>query len=171
MRVPSFMSALFNISYNDARVRQEVERICGKPLGLWQAIHMGGVGTARFTLLKGPPAIEAYLLRPEDRRCFSLELRSKGVLLRGRCYLETLGVPIDDKSLAHWSIAPSDEPNWRELQLELHGGERWLFRVPVGQVPVLVGLLREARRRAADAVMELQKHANGQGATHDRHGP
>ncbi len=88
------MVELFNISYNDPRVRRAVDGICGKPYGFWEGVRRGGTGSCRFLLLDGPEAILSRIDRAEDRRFCSLEVRTSGVLIRLKDRLETLAVPL-----------------------------------------------------------------------------
>ena len=84
----------FNISYNDPGIRRQVDALCGLPYGLWKRIRMGGTGSPRMLLLDMPQELHAMIHREEDLGSFSLELRTKGLLLRGRSILETLGIPL-----------------------------------------------------------------------------
>lgn len=98
-----------NITYNDPTVKRKVEALCGKPIGLLEAIRRGGVGSPRMVLVAADHGLLEPFDREEDRRFFSMEVRSEGVLLRCRSRLETLGLPLGTGTL-------------KELVLEVPGG-------------------------------------------------
>lgn len=98
-----------NITYNDPTVKRKVEALCGRPIGLLEAIRRGGSGSPRMVLVEAGHGLMEPFDREEDRRFISMEVRTEGILLRCRSRLETLGLPLGDKTL-------------RELVLEAPGG-------------------------------------------------
>ncbi len=99
-----------NITYNDPSIKRKVESLCGRPIGLWESIRRGGVGSPRMVLLQADHGLLDPFDRVEDRRFFSFEIRTEGVLLRCRSRLETLGLPLGKGTL-------------KELVLEVPGGQ------------------------------------------------
>ncbi len=117
----------FNISYNDKKVRSEVEAICGSPFPFFTGSLMGGTGSPRLHLLEGPVQLLEFLDRPEDRRFSNAEIRSNGILIRCRHLLETIGIPLGRDQLNRTSITtfgPGNEPRWN---VDLKNGEQLRF--------------------------------------------
>lgn len=122
--VPSCVEWL-NITYNDPTVRRKVEALCGRPIGLWEAIRRGAAGSPRMVLVDADPALLAPFDRIEDRRFLSMEVRTEGVLLRCRSRLETLGLPLGNNTLQTLELeVPGGRPH-ADLSILLVGGA-WL---------------------------------------------
>jgi len=111
-----------NITYNDPTVKRKVEALCGKPIGLLEAIRRGGAGSPRMVLVAADHGLLEPFDREEDRRFFSIEARTEGVLLRCRSRLETLGLPLGTGSLQELVLeVPGGRP-FADLSILLVGG-------------------------------------------------
>jgi len=80
---------LQNISYNNKKQRNEIDRLVGKPFTLLERLKLGGVGSPKLYVTSSSKEIDAlYLLDHNDNTC-NIELRPRGVILRFRSLLET----------------------------------------------------------------------------------
>ncbi len=135
---------LFNISYNDPRVRRVVEGICGRPYGFWEGVRRGGTGSYRFQLLDAPASILARIDRLEDRHFCSLEVRPGGLLVRLKDRLETLAVPFAWADLQRVQLGSPGGERLAPLQFVRTTGERLVFGVRREQWGSMDRLLRRS---------------------------
>jgi hypothetical protein len=133
---------LYNISYNDPKVRRAVDGICGKPFGFWEGVRRGGTGSYRFQLLDAPGSILARIDRDEDRRFCSLEVRQGGLLVRLKDRLETLAVPFAWTDLQRVQLGSPNAERLAPLQFLRATGERLVFGVRREQWGSMDRLLR-----------------------------
>ncbi len=138
------MVELFNISYNDPRVRREVDGICGRPYGFWEGVRRGGTGSHRFQLLDAPKVILARIDRAEDRGYCSMEVRPGGLLVRLKDRLETLAVPFAWSNLQRVQLGSPNAMRLAPLQLLCVSGERLVFGVRREQWGSMDRLLRRS---------------------------
>lgn len=111
-----------NITYNDPTIKRKVEALCGRPIGLLEAIRRGGAGSPRMVLVEADHGLMEPFDREEDRRFISMEVRTEGILLRCRSRLETLGLPLGDRTLRELVLeAPGGRPH-AELNILLSSG-------------------------------------------------
>lgn len=120
---------LFNVSYNDPRVRRAVEGICGRPYGFWEGVRRGGTGSYRFQLLHAPEHILARIDRAEDRRFCNLEVRPGGLLVHLKDRLETLAVAFAWTDLQRVQLGSPGADALAPLQIVRTTGERLVFGV------------------------------------------
>lgn len=131
-----------NMSYNDPSVDREVNGICGKPYGLWERFKLGGIGTARMELLDAPGALLKDIDRAEDRGYCQIEFRPRGLIIRCRSRLETLGVPLPYADLVGAEIRRDREGTTGRIKLSLGVGGPWLLRPHSDHWANTIALLR-----------------------------
>lgn len=132
-----------NITYNDPKVKRQVESLCGKGFSLWEAIRMGGAGSPRMTLIDTSHGLLDPFDRVEDRRMCSIELRKGGLLLHCRSRLETMGLPIGDGSLTEITLQFPNMERHGELWIRLHTGASLRLEVLKEHCATLDVLLRK----------------------------
>lgn len=132
-----------NISYNDPAVKRRVDGICGKSFGLWESIRMGGSGSPRMLLRDASHGLLDPFDRLEDRRTCSLELRKAGILLHCRSRLETMGLPIGNKSLAEIILRVAGAEQQGELLIRIHSGATLRLEVHPEHWTALSKILRK----------------------------
>lgn len=135
---------LFNISYNDPKVRRAVEGICGRPYSFWEGVRLGGTGSYRFQLLDAPASILARIDRAEDRRFCSMEVRPGGLLIRLKDRLETLAVPFAWTDLVRVQLGSPGSDRLSPLQIVRASGDRLVFGVGREQWGSMDRLLRRS---------------------------
>lgn len=131
-----------NISYNDPEVRRRVEAICGKPFGLWSALCRGGTGSPRSLLVDGSPALLAPFTRQEDRRTLSIEVRQRGLLLRCRDRLETMGLPLSFAMIDAMRMIDPSGTGPGTIRFDLAEGHELVIGVDAGHWTSIVRLLQ-----------------------------
>ena len=132
-----------NITYNDPKVKRQVESLCGKGFSLWEAIRMGGAGSPRMTLMDASHGLLDPFDRLEDRRMCSIELRKGGLLLHCRSRLETMGLPIGDGVLAEITLQFPGKERHGELWIRLTNGASLRLEVLKEHCATLDVLLRK----------------------------
>lgn len=132
-----------NITYNDPKVKRQVESLCGKSFSLWEAIRMGGAGSPRMTLVDASQGLLDPFDRLEDRRMCSIELRKGGLLLHCRSRLETMGLPICDAVLEEITLQFPGKERHGELWIRLNNGATLRLEVLKEHCRTLDALLRK----------------------------
>lgn len=85
---------LRNISYNDHKIKKEINEMIGEPFTFFERIKMNGIGSSNLRIQASDSEIENLLnLDNNDNRC-NIEIRKKGVIVRFRALLETYGLII-----------------------------------------------------------------------------
>ena len=133
-----------NITYNDPGRRRTVEGLCGKPLGLLEMIRRGGAGTPRMFLVQASKDLLAPFDRMEDRRYCSLEVRSKGILVRCRSRLETMGLPIPYSHISEVVLGTPGALEHGALELRMADGMALVLHVSRDHWTSVAHLLRRS---------------------------
>lgn len=151
----------YNVSYSDPKVRREVERLCGRPFGLWTAFRMGGTGTARMRLAEASGALMAPFDREEDLRYCSIEVRQGGLLLRCRSRLETMGLPLSWDLIGSVELAAPGSDGSGRLTISGNAGEHVVMQVGRDHWGTVCRLLRrtvpEGRFRTRATVWHAER--------------
>ena len=53
---------LFNISYNDEKIRIKIDNLVGKPFSLVERLKKGGIGSGKLIITKADKEIENLLI-------------------------------------------------------------------------------------------------------------
>ena len=90
-----------NLSYNDKKIREEVDEAVGKSYSFMQKWKMKGNGSQRFLIVQASQQIQTYLDRDKNLNHCNIELRPNGIIVRFRSVLETMGwvIPYHQLSL------------------------------------------------------------------------
>ena len=85
---------LRNISYNDHKIKKEINEMIGEPFTFFERIKMNGIGSPNLRIKECNSEIEnLFKLDNNDNRC-NIEIRKKGIIVRFRVLLETYGLII-----------------------------------------------------------------------------
>ena len=90
---------IFNVSYHDKDILDEVYAISGKPFGFWAGLKRGGTGTPRGTLAEAPEQVLEKFRHIESIRYCSLREMQEGMLLYFNRRLETYAIPVNRKEI------------------------------------------------------------------------
>ena len=85
---------LRNISYNDHKIKKEINEMIGEPFTFFERIKMNGIGSSNLRIKECNSEIEnLFKLDNNDNRC-NIEIRKKGIIVRFRALLETYALII-----------------------------------------------------------------------------
>ncbi len=88
-----------NLSYNDKELREELEQLLGKPYSFFDILKFGSIGSPRMEIIEGSNEFQDYLNHGTGRKFCNIELRPKGIVVRFRYQLETMGFIVPFHSL------------------------------------------------------------------------
>lgn len=105
---------LFNVSYTNDEVDQEIRTLVGSPFSLWRRFKMGSIGSQRFQVQEASQELKTILV-PHQRTAYcNIGLRPRGIQIWLPIKLHTylLALP------------------YKDLQINVKGDDLWLVRNP-----------------------------------------
>ena len=90
-----------NLTYRNKDLKEELDDLLGKEYSIWDAIKRGSTGSPRMEIIEASKGFEKLLSHGTGRKFCNIELRPKGIILRFRYQLETMGfmVPFHQMSV------------------------------------------------------------------------
>ena len=85
---------LLNVSYNDRKIKEQIDREVGPPLSLRERWKLGGIGSSKLAITHASIDVHNLLVLDNNSNSCSIELRPKGIIVRFRSLLETYGLVI-----------------------------------------------------------------------------
>ena len=85
---------LFNISYNDEKIRIKIDNLVGKPFSLVERLKKGGIGSGKLIITKADKEIENLLILDKNINYCNIEKRKNGIIIMFRSLLETFALVI-----------------------------------------------------------------------------
>ena len=85
---------LLNVSYNDQKIKEQIDREVGSPFSLRERWKLGGIGSSKLAITYSSIDIHNLLVLDNNNNTCSIELRPKGIIVRFRSLLETYGLII-----------------------------------------------------------------------------
>lgn len=85
---------LLNISYNDPKVKRNIETSVGKPFTLRERWALGGIGSGKLRITETSIDIHNLLVLDQNINQCNIELRPQGIIVHFRSLLETYGLVI-----------------------------------------------------------------------------
>lgn len=85
---------LLNVSYNDKKITEKIDREVGKPFSLKERLKMGGIGSPKLFITETSIEIHNLLILDNNRNSCNVEMRPKGIIVRFRSLLETFALVI-----------------------------------------------------------------------------
>ena len=82
---------ILNISYQNKSQEQEINELVGISYTFWESLKMGGSGSQKLFVIDCHEIFDPYLKRLHSTKYCNIELRPKGIGLRFRYKLETIG--------------------------------------------------------------------------------
>jgi len=88
-----------NITYNNSRIRDEINKLVGPSFNWPNRIKMGGIGSRRMLITNASPNIWHLLNHQNTAKYCYFELRPKGIIIHFRSILESMGWIISYRDL------------------------------------------------------------------------
>lgn len=90
---------LFNVSYYEKEVNDEIISWVGEPFGFITSLKMGGSGSPRMIIQDASEAIQPLLSKDKYIKYCNIEIRPKGLILRFRLRLDALAFVVSYKDM------------------------------------------------------------------------
>ena len=90
--VNNFM--LRNISYNNQKIKREIEATVGSSFNIFERIKMKGIGSSNMEIIDCNKEIQNLLNLDNNSNKCNIEIRKKGIIIFFRVLLETYGLVI-----------------------------------------------------------------------------
>lgn len=133
---------IFNLSYNNKELFEEVYTITGKPFGFFGSIRNGGTGSPPLSFYNAPEEVMKIVNQNVDRKYSNIEILKSGIIIRFKSRLENYGVPVnrdDILSIRFLEFAEEQNDDFDELlEIGLKGGAIFQFKVRLHEKPGLV---------------------------------
>ncbi len=85
---------LLNVSYNDPKIKEQIEKVVGKPYTLSERFRLKGVGSPKLFITTTSIEIHNLLILDKYINTCNIELRPNGIIVRFRSLLETFALVI-----------------------------------------------------------------------------
>ena len=85
---------LVNVSYNDSKLKKEIDASVGLPFNLKKRFILKGIGSGKLLVKESSPSINSLFSLDQNLNTCSIELRTKGIIVRFRSLLETYALVI-----------------------------------------------------------------------------
>lgn len=85
---------LLNVSYNDPKIKKQINSEVGAPFSLRERWKLGGIGSSKLKITHASIDIHNLLVIDNNNNSCNIELRPKGIIVRFRSLLETYGLII-----------------------------------------------------------------------------
>jgi len=92
---------ILNISYQNKSQEQEINLLVGFSYTFWESLKMGGSGSQKLIVIDCHEIFDPYLKQLQSTKYCNIELRPKGIGLRFRYKLETIGWFIPYSNLSY----------------------------------------------------------------------
>ncbi len=80
---------IFNVSYNDHKIKQQINDTVGKPFGLIDRWRMKGIGSGRLIIFECTEDLEMLIRKTNDTAYTNIEIRPKGIIVGIKSIRET----------------------------------------------------------------------------------
>ena len=85
---------LRNISYNNPKIKKEIESAVGSSFNILERIKMKGIGSSNLEIVDCSEEIKNLLILDNNNNKCNIEIRKKGIIVRFRALLETYALII-----------------------------------------------------------------------------
>lgn len=72
---------IYNTTYKNRDIKEEIDAKMGKPFSFWQRIKLGRIGSSRMIIKQVSIKLEQYTNTVSDLNYINIELRPKGILV------------------------------------------------------------------------------------------
>ncbi|MEH6406142.1 MAG: hypothetical protein V7767_02590 [Leeuwenhoekiella sp.] len=85
---------LLNVSYNNPKIKAQINEEVGQPFTLRERIKMGGIGSSKLFITATSVEINNLLILDNYVNTCNIEMRPKGIIIGFRSLLESYGLII-----------------------------------------------------------------------------
>ena len=85
---------LLNVSYNDRKIKEQIDLEVGVPFSLRERWKLGGIGSSKLNITHTSIDIHNLLVLDNNNNSCNIELRPNGIIVRFRSLLETYALII-----------------------------------------------------------------------------
>ena len=85
---------LKNVSYNNSKIKSEINDVLGNPFTIFERIKLRGVGSPKYIISQTDSIIANLLNLDNNTNQCNIELRPKGIIVSFRSLLETYALII-----------------------------------------------------------------------------
>ncbi|MDX1407390.1 MAG: hypothetical protein R3330_04635 [Saprospiraceae bacterium] len=108
---------IYDTTYRDKRIQQEIDERAGKPFGFLQRLRMKGIGSPRMHIRSASPEIQERLCQKFNLKHCNLELRRRAVIVWFGSFARTFAwvIPYPELSMVKNGV-----------QLTIYGGGHFM---------------------------------------------
>lgn len=85
---------LLNISYNNPKIKKQINEAVGKPFTLKERLQMRGIGSSKLWITQTSVEIHNLLILDSYNNVCNIEMRPNGIIIGFRSLLESYGLII-----------------------------------------------------------------------------
>lgn len=124
---------VYNLSYNNKELFEEVYAITGRPYGFIKSIRSGGTGSPPLYFYQAPEEVMKIISQNVDRKYTNIEILREGIIIRFKSRLENYGVPLKFSEIQNIGLT-SENQSLEDgftamLKISLKTGEEFMFKV------------------------------------------
>ncbi len=91
---------IFDITYNNRKIKRQIEDLVGRPYSFIERIKLRGIGTSKMQIIEAAPEIDKLLKVSSSTAYCYLEIRTKGLIVGFQSQLKILALPIPFQQLS-----------------------------------------------------------------------
>jgi hypothetical protein len=131
---------VYNLSYNNKELFEEVHAITGRPYGFFKSLKYGGTGSPSLRIYDAPDEVMTIIHQNVDKKYTNIEILSHGIIIRFKSRLENYGVPLAISDIQQIDINPEkiDDTYLHMLELRLSSGELFRFSIEKNELSGIV---------------------------------
>lgn len=133
---------IYNLSYNNKELFEEVYSITGRPFGFIGSIRKGGTGSPPLTFHDAPEEVMNIIRQNVDRKYSNIEILKNGIIIRFKSRLENYGVPVkleDIISIRFLEYSADESDEYDELlEIGLNDDSVFRFKLRMHEKPGLI---------------------------------
>lgn len=138
---------IYNLSYNNKELFEEVYTITGKPFGFFHSLRKGGTGSPPLCFYNAPTEVMKILNQNADRKYSNIEVLSRGIIIRFKSRLENYGIPLKLKNIGRIRFVPypaTEENDFDELlEISVVDGTVFQFKIKPYEKPGLIRFFKK----------------------------
>lgn len=85
---------ILNVSYNNSKIKRQIDEAVGEPYSLKERIRLGGIGSSKLIITDASGEIARLLNLDSNRNQCNIEIRPDGILVGFRSLLESYALII-----------------------------------------------------------------------------